>query len=104
MILYEVNLAVDRAIAEDYAAWLGPHIAGLLALDGFLSAEWFEADSDDERVHWCVQYRLRDRAALDTYVATHAERLRGDGLARFGGRFTATRRILARQSAFGAGR
>ncbi len=106
MVLYEVNLAVDRAVADAYAAWLGPHIAELLRLDGFLGAEWFavepEAGAPDEgRARWCVQYRLRDRAALQAYFDEHAERLRGDGLARFAGRFEATRRVLVRQAAFG---
>ena len=104
MIVYEVNLAVDRDVAEDYAAWLGPHIDALLALDGFLGAEWFsvEQEANDWRVHWCIQYRVRDREVLQIYFDEHAARLRGDGLDRFGGRFTATRRILERHAAFDA--
>jgi len=73
----------------------------VLACDGFLSAEWFavEPDADDagtdRPIRWCVQYRLRDRAALDAYFAGPAARLRADGVARFGGRFTASRRVLS---------
>ena len=100
-VVYEVNLAVDREIAGAYAAWLGPHIEDVLALDGFTGAEWWEVEppntpeaSGDGRVRWCVQYRLRDRAALQVYLDRHAARLRGDGLARFAGRFEATRRVL----------
>ena len=98
MIVYEVNLSVDPEVAGAYAAWLGPHIGELLALDGFRGAEWFDVDPaepDDGRVRWCVQYRLRDRAALEAYLRDHAARMRGDGLARFRGRFQATRRVLA---------
>ncbi|MDX1420132.1 MAG: DUF4286 family protein, partial [Rubricoccaceae bacterium] len=77
-----------------------------LALDGFLGADWFEvepeADTRDGRVRWCVQYRLRDRAALQDYFDRHAARLRGDGLTRFEGRFEATRRVLRRHTAFQA--
>lgn len=96
MVVYEVNLAVEAEIAEAYAAWLGPHIAEVLAVPGFVSARWWdvEADADDGRVRWCVEYRLESREALETYFAEHAERLRGDGLDRFGGRFEASRRIL----------
>ncbi|MDX1418995.1 MAG: DUF4286 family protein, partial [Rubricoccaceae bacterium] len=75
MVIYEVNLAVDAEIADAYAAWLGPHIGEILALDGFLGADWFEvepeADTRDGRVRWCVQYRLRDRAALQDYFDRH---------------------------------
>ena len=102
MVVYEVNLAVDLDVADDYAAWLGPHIDELLALDGFEGAEWFvvEQEANDWRVHWCIQYRVRDREALQAYFDEHAARLRGDGLDRFGGRFAATRRILERHAAF----
>ena len=104
MTVYEVDIAVDAAIADAYAAWLGPHIREILALDGFLGADWFavEGEGTAGRVHWCVQYRLRDRAALQRYFDEHAARLRGDGLERFGGRFEITRRIMTRHRAFKA--
>ena len=97
MVIYEVNVAVDPGVADAYAAWLAPHIGEVLAVPGFVSADWWavEADGDDRpRVRWCVQYRVESRGALQAYFDEHAERLRGDGLARFGGRFQATRRIL----------
>jgi len=97
MVIYEVNLAVDAAAADAYAAWLGPHIDEILALPGFISADWWAVEADaeaDGRVRWCVQYRVASRTALQEYFDEHADRLRGDGLARFAGRFEATRRIL----------
>ena len=53
MVIYEVNLTVDAEIADDYAAWLGPHIKEILEVDGFLSVEWFEVETEDE------EHRLR---------------------------------------------
>ena len=96
MILYEVNLRVRREIAEEYRAWLGPHVGEMLALPGFVAGELFAVrDADDaETVAFCVQYRLRDEAALDEYLREHAPRLRAEGLARFGERFSAQRRVL----------
>jgi hypothetical protein len=41
-----------------------------------------------------VQYRLIDAAALEAYLRDHAPRLRADGVARFGERFRAQRRVL----------
>ena len=97
MIVYEVNLAVDAAIAGEYHGWLRAHMREIVALRGFVSAELFAVrepiPGPDQRA-WCVQYRLRDETALADYLRDHAPRLRADGLARFGGRFTATRRIL----------
>jgi hypothetical protein len=46
------------------------------------------------RIAICMQYRVRDLAALQDYFEQHAPRLRADGIARFGGRFSANRRTL----------
>ena len=97
MVVYEVNLAVDADAAEAYAAWLAPNIDEVLAVPGFLSADWHEVEADgsaDGRRQWVVQYRVESREALEAYLREHAERLRGDGLERFGGRFEASRRVL----------
>lgn len=97
MVIYEVNLTVDVDVAAAYAAWLAPHIAEVLAVPGFQTARWFEVEPDDPsdgRRQWVVQYRVESREALQAYFDDHAARLRGDGLDRFGGRFTATRRVL----------
>ena len=97
VIVYEVNLAIDRDIAAAYRAWLSTHAAEILRLPGFVDArilDVLEPAPDGTRVAMCVQYTLRDRASLDAYVRDHAPRMRGEGEARFGGRFHATRRVL----------
>lgn len=96
-IVYEVNVDLDAAIGRDYRAWLDAHVREILALPGFTAArilEVVEPQPDSGRVVLCVQYALRDAAALDAYLRDHAPRLRGDGVARFGERFRATRRVL----------
>jgi hypothetical protein len=96
-VVYEVNLELDAAIESAYRAWLQDHVRELLALPGFVAAQAYEvADPPPsaDRLSLCVQYRLRDRAALDAYLREHAPRMRADGVARFGNGFTATRRIL----------
>jgi hypothetical protein len=96
-VVYEVNLAVDAGIAGEYRAWLTGHVAEILALPGFTDAAvWrvVEPPPPAGEVHWCVQYRLRDAAALDAYLREHAPRLRAEGVARFGTRMRAQRRVL----------
>ena len=98
MIVYEVNLYVRLEIAAEYREWLDAHVREIVSLPGFLGAEVFErrepAAAEGE-LALCTQYRLRDAAALDDYLREHAPRLRADGIARFGDRFRAERRVLA---------
>ncbi len=96
-VIYEVSLLVDRAVADEFRDWLDLHVAEMLALPGFLGAERFELLEPLEaaaEVGWCVHYRLRDAQSLTDYIGLHAPRMRAAGLARFGGRFRASRRVL----------
>lgn len=99
-IVYEVTLDIDAAIANEYRAWLNRHTGELLALPGFLDARILDLlePAAPGRIGLCVQYTLRDRAAYEGYLRDHAERVRANGIARFGDRFTATRRLLQPQS------
>ena len=94
--MYEVNLEVQLDVADDFKAWLKPHVAELLALPGFLSAEMLavEADTPKGFAHITMQYRVDNREHLQDYFDVHAARLRGDGIKRFGGKMTAHRRVL----------
>jgi hypothetical protein len=96
MIVYEVNLEVDRAIFAAYRTWLDEHIRSMLALPGFVGAEVFELRDAPvaQRRSLCVQYRLADAADLDRYLRIDAPRMRSDGETRFPGQFSASRRIL----------
>jgi hypothetical protein len=97
-VVYEVNLDLDAAIRSDYQAWLDAHVAEICALPGFTGAKMFEVNDPAAapgRASLCVQYQLRGQAELDQYLAEHAPRLRAEGIARFGGRFSASRRVLA---------
>ncbi len=100
-VLYEVNLEADAAIAGPFDTWLRDHIADLLQIDGFRSAEILEdASAPPGRVRRIVQYRLRDQAALDAYLREHAPRMRAQGVAKFGERYGAERRVLAHREEF----
>ena len=100
-VVYEVTLRVERGIHDDFLVWLHGHVAQMLALPGFDSASLMhqlEPDAGEDGVVFCCHYRLRDQAALDDYLREHAARMRADGQARFGGRFSASRRVLALQA------
>jgi hypothetical protein len=103
-VLYEVDVEADAAIAGPFDTWLRDHIADLLALPGFRSAEILEtAGAEPGRIRRVVQYRLRDQAALDDYLRVQAPLLRQQGQERFGDRFTADRRVLMHREEFVSG-
>lgn len=97
MIVYEVNLDVRADIHAAYLAWLGEHVAEMLALPGFVAAGIFERREPppaEGRRALTVHYRVTDEVALARYLAEDAPRMREAGARRFGDAFTATRRVL----------
>ncbi|KTD04047.1 hypothetical protein Lgee_0290 [Legionella geestiana] len=95
-IIYEVNLSVDADILEEYVAWLQEHVRLMLQFPGFQSAEVFkeEVALNAPQHAFTVHYRLQNRDSLEHYFKENAAAMREDGLRRFGGRFSASRRIL----------
>jgi len=97
MIVYVVELEMEAALRGEYLAWLDDHVREMLALPGFTGADILERRDPPPPVgHWGVDvhYRLRDRAAFETYLREHAPRMRAAGLARFGRQGQASRRVL----------
>jgi len=100
MVIYEVNLRVDQEAAADFDAWLVPHVEQMLGFAGFEKASrWVRLDppeSENPSCWWTVHYEVESMEALQAYFDGPSAQMRGDGLARFGGRFEATRRVLKR--------
>ena len=97
MIVYEVNLDVDVTVFAEYRQWLDEHVREMLKLPGFVSAEIFERldppAAEGQRSLCCI-YRLASTEDLDRYLRDDAPRMRAEGMARFAGKFSATRRVL----------
>lgn len=94
-ITYEVSLQPEPEILAEFEAWLEVHVDEMLALPGFTGASIHKArDPDSGHALRVVRYGLQDQAALDRYLADHAPRMRAEGLARFGDRFRASRRVV----------
>lgn len=94
-ITYEVTLEPDPAILRDFEAWLEYHADDMIALPGFTGATIHKGeDPETGAALRIVRYELEDRAALERYLEEFAPRMRAEGIARFGDRFRATRRIV----------
>jgi hypothetical protein len=94
-VTYEVALQPDPEILGDFEAWLEYHVDDMLALPGFTGASIHKAEDPETGAELrVVRYELEDRAALDRYFEEFAPRMRAAGLAKFGDRFRASRRIV----------
>lgn len=97
--LYEVNLEVQDSCAEEFAQWLSVHIEEMLSFDGFVSATWYNRENAEENninsvSLWTIHYQLLSKDHFSQYLREHAQRMRQEGMDKFGGQFSATRRLL----------
>ncbi len=101
MLIYEVNIQVDGEAAEEMAVWMKTHIREMLEFDGFEGATWYFLDPDEaQRQRWSIHYQVENSKQLNEYFEHHAGRMRQEGLDRFGGRFSADRRMLYEREQF----
>ncbi|MFO3103581.1 DUF4286 family protein [Legionella pneumophila serogroup 1] len=98
MVVYEVNLSIDNDIYNEYKSWLDEHIQEMLKFPGFINAtvmhQALDGDSSDTQKHLTVQYQIESVEDLKNYFEEHAPKMRGDGVNRFKGRFSVTRRTF----------
>lgn len=93
-LIYEVNIKIPSQIKDDYLSWLKHHIDEILQIDGFLSASFFEDESHEGYLQYCVQYQVLSQEKLDHYLKDFAPKMRSDGVQKFGTKVKITRRIL----------
>ncbi|HKK12115.1 MAG TPA: DUF4286 family protein [Flavobacteriaceae bacterium] len=96
MIIYNVTITLDESIHDEWLTWIKEHIPHVLATGKFKEAKLTKV-LDDEAVGsstYAVQYRAFSRESLDAYYKEDAERLRNEGLNKFGDKMLAFRTEL----------
>ncbi|AVP95861.1 DUF4286 domain-containing protein [Ahniella affigens] len=104
MIVYEVRVVIEPEIEPAYRAWLTPHIQEIINLPGFTGADLYTEADPSGNPCFVMHYHAQNQESLDRYFAEHAPRLRADGIAHFGNRFSATRRVLTGLARFATSR
>lgn len=95
MIIYNVTINIDESIHDEWLLWIKEHIPQVLATGKFKEAKLTKVlVEDDHGVTYSVQYRAFSRESLDAYYKEDAEKLRNDGLKRFGDKTLAFRTEL----------
>jgi Domain of unknown function (DUF4286) len=99
MLLYNVTVAVDAPIAEEWLAWMkGTHIPEVMATGCFVRNQItrlldpIQPDSTDET--FAIQYYCESPEMLDTYLNEYAPALQKDHATRYAEKFAAFRTIL----------
>ncbi len=96
MVIYEVNLNINREIYAEFVLWLKDHVKEMLQYPGFMCANLLKEEQDDGfgQEQLTVQYKLENRKHLENYFTEFAPKMRDKGIKRFNEKFSASRRIF----------
>lgn len=96
-IIYNVTVNVEDSIHNEWLNWIKIHIPQVLATGNFTEARFTKVLTDDHQIEgttYSIQYKAKDRKALQNYYDNHADRLRQEGLTKFAGKSIAFRTEL----------
>lgn len=102
MVIYEVNLLIDKEIYEQFQLWLNDHVKKMLQFPGFMQAQVLKPEEDEtpNQKKLTVHYQLDNHNALLNYFKHFAASMRDEGLKQFQSKFSAERRVYEIQSIF----
>jgi hypothetical protein len=96
MVIYEVNLTINKDVYPEFGLWLKGHVKEMLQLPGFIKAKILKPENEPllKQEKLTVQYQLENRAFLELYFTQFATEMRKEGLSRFPDKFSSERRIF----------
>jgi hypothetical protein len=96
MVIYEVNVNVNKEIYNEYYKWLITHMDEMLKIDGFSKVEigLVENPAEEGKKKVRVSYTIDTYENLQKYLTQHAPKMRSAAIEIFGDKFHADRRII----------
>ncbi len=97
MILYNVTVAVDKNIEDEWKAWMSEvHIPDVIATGQFVDHKFYQVlDHDDPRSSsFSIQYFAKSMENLEVYQQNFAEKLQREHHKKFINKFIAFRTLL----------
>ena len=95
MIIYEVNIQVDKRIYNDYILWLNPHIEKMLTFNGFIKVKKFiNKNSTNDIKNVIIHYYISSKDDLNYYLSNNAHEMRTEMLDEFTDKVNINRRVL----------
>ncbi len=97
MILYNVTVSIDPAIAEDWVNWMRTnHIPDVMATGCFVESRISRVHGEEEGGEtYAITYLSPSQEKMDQYQQQHAPLLQKDHSERYAGKFAAFRTILS---------
>lgn len=100
MIVYNVTIKVDNAIAADWRIWmLREHMPMLMDTACFTDAKMFRLleQDDSEGPTFCAQYYCASKADYNRYIDEFAPKMRAETLRLWGDKIAAFRTVMQLQ-------
>ncbi|MCA1659198.1 MAG: DUF4286 family protein [Verrucomicrobiaceae bacterium] len=96
MIIYSVNITVDRRVEDEWLEWMQQvHVPQVVRTGCFIDARISKIlDGAGEEASYVIQYQCRSFADYDRYRENFAAALQKDHTDRFAGHFRASRQLL----------
>lgn len=97
MYIYNVTINVEEAVHDQWIAWMKEiHIPEMLSLGKFSQARMCKVLVEEEMggITYSIQYTIKDKETLERYYQEDANKMRQDGIKRFGNNFVAFRTEL----------
>lgn len=97
MILYNVTVAIDKQVEEEWKKWMADeHIPEVMATGLFTEHRFFKVlnTQDPQASSYSIQYLAKSMNEIQQYMAEHAKGLQEKHLMKFTERFAAFRTLL----------
>jgi len=93
MYIYNVTINIDETVHLEWLTWMETHILKVLNTGRFTSAKLTEVlvEEDMGGKTYSVQYTANTREDLENYYKNEADKLRSEGLKKFGDKMLAFR-------------
>jgi len=94
MIIYEINITINKILYNEYINWLNNHIKLILKNDGFIKSEKFVYDESKKTISISVHYFIKSIEQLNYYLKYNSQKMREEGVKKFPNGVNIKRRIL----------
>ena len=96
MFIYNVTINIDDEVKDQWLTWMESHILDVLNTGKFVAAKLTEVLIEEEMggTTYSVQYSAKTKEDIQNYYKEDAQRLRADGMRKFGDKMVAFRTEL----------